>query len=98
MTVRGGILTVGFLGIATIIGHEVSCRDTRTNRELFYTNFISGGMNSFRPGQFIGITGRTGSIPGGDDFTDFVTIRIEKRRMNTQSWTGMTFGEFFNLQ
>jgi hypothetical protein len=80
------------------IGHEVSCLDAKTNRELFYTNFIPSGGNSFRPGQFIGVTGRTGSIPRDEDFTDYVTIRIEKRRMNTQTWIGMTFGEFFNLQ
>jgi hypothetical protein len=80
------------------VGHEVSCRDTRRNRELFYTNFIPGGGYSVRPGQFIGITGRTGSIPNNEEFTDYVTIKIEKRRINTQAWTGMTFGEFFNMQ
>lgn len=79
------------------VGHDVSCKDTKNNRELFYTNFISGGAYNFRPGQYIGITGRTGSIPKDEEYTDYVTIRIEKRKKNTQAWTGMTFGEFFNL-
>jgi len=80
------------------VGHEVSCRDTKNNRELYYTNFIPGGANVFRPGQYIGVTGRTGSIPKDDDYTDYVTIRLEKRVKNTLAWTGMTFGEFFNLR
>jgi len=80
------------------IGHDVSCKDTKNNRELFYTNFIPGGAYNFQPGQYIGITGRTGSIPKDEEYTDYVTIRIEKRKKNTQAWTGMTFGEFFNLR
>jgi hypothetical protein len=80
------------------IGHDVSCKDTKNNRELFYTNFIPGGNYNFRPGQYIGITGRTGSIPRDEEFTDYVTIRLEKRKANTQAWIGMTFGEFFNLR
>jgi len=80
------------------MGHDVSCKDTKNNRELFYTNFIPGGAYNFRPGQYIGITGRTGSIPKDEEFTDHVTIRLEKRAKNTQAWTGMSFGEFFNLR
>ena len=80
------------------MGHDVSCKDTKNNRELFYTNFVPGSAYNFRPGQFIGITGRTGSVPKGNDYTDYVTIRLEKRMINSQSWTGMTFGEFFNMR
>jgi hypothetical protein len=80
------------------VGHDVSCKDTKNNRELFYTNFIPGGGYNFRPGQYIGITGRTGSIPKDEEFTDYVTIRLEKRARNTQAWIGMTFGEFFSLR
>jgi len=50
------------------IGHDVSCKDTRNNRELFYTNFISGGTYNFQPGQYIGIAGRTGNIPNEKSF------------------------------
>lgn len=80
------------------LGHIVSFKNILSGRELYYTNFISTNNYLFSPGAQIAVTGNTGTIAEIKDKTSYVTVTLEKRLNNSDTWRSMTFNEFYGLE
>lgn len=80
------------------IGHTVSCKEKSTERELFYTDFISENDYLFNPAVQVAVTGNTGSIAEAKGKTSYVTVTLEKRKTDSAPWSSMTFAEFYGIK